>query len=214
MNEKPILAIETSGKICGAAVYFNDSDYYMFESSKKHSHSEKIFELIDKVLAVSGVKISELEAIAVSSGPGSFTGLRIGFSAAKGIAFGSSIPICPVPTFEAFALQMINCLPDESEFILANKVNMDELYYSRFYINGNNYIFADNLTVIRNSDLQKLSSGKLIFGENEFSKGKLSVPMALSIAAWCRKFGADLITTDYDYLEPNYLKDFIIKDKK
>lgn len=214
MLEKPILAIETSGKLCGAAVYFNDQDYYSFTSSKKHSHSEKVFELIDDVLKASGVNLAELECIAVSSGPGSFTGLRIGLSAAKGIAYGSSIPVCPVPTFEALAYQLQNYLGEDSEFIIANKINLDELYYSRFFIKGNNYIFADNLQVIKNSELQELASGKAVFGENELSDRNISTPDVISIARWCRKYGSGLITTDYDYLEPNYLKNFIVKDKK
>lgn len=214
MNNKPILAIETSGKICGAAVYFNDSDYFFFESLKKHSHSEKIFELIDKVLDVSAVRVSDLESIAVSTGPGSFTGLRIGLSAAKGIAFGSSLPICPVPTFEAMAFQLCELLPEGSEFIIANKINLDELYYAGFYLKANNFIFADNLTVIKNSELSGLAEGKSVFGDNELSKGNFAVPSAVSVAKWCRNFGREIVTNDFDYLEPNYIKNFIVKERK
>ncbi len=218
MLEKPILAIETSEKNCGVCLYFNHEKYFEFSFRLKNAHSEKIFELIDKLFQTAECSINETECIAVSAGPGSFTGLRIGMSAAKGLAFGSSLPIIPVPTFEAMALQLCDLFPDETLFSIVNKVNADELYFAKFQIKGNNYIFVEKLSVIKHSDLEKNNS--LIFG-NAAALNKeyhpvfeFTAPSSKYVAMWAEKFGRDKLTFNYDYLEPDYLKDLIIKGIK
>ena len=82
----PLLAIETSDNICSACIYFNDEKYFSTKVILKHSHSEKIFDVIDSVISQSGILKNEVKSIAVSAGPGSFTGLRIGMAAAKGFS--------------------------------------------------------------------------------------------------------------------------------
>jgi len=74
------------------------------EINEGYSHAEKLEILIQKALKDSKVEMSELEAISVSKGPGSYTGLRIGVSLAKGLCFGANIPLISVPTLEAMAL--------------------------------------------------------------------------------------------------------------
>ena len=92
----PILAIETSQEICGAAVLIEPNKFSESIIHIKNIHSEKIFNVIDSALKLAGLKLNMIKAIAVSAGPGSFTGLRIGMAAAKGIGIGSSLPIIPV----------------------------------------------------------------------------------------------------------------------
>ena len=223
MNEdKPILSIETSNSICGACVYFSDTKFFESQIYLKNSHAEKLFKTIDYVIHAAGIETGDLGGIAVSSGPGSFTGLRIGLSAAKGIAFGSSLPIIPVPTYEAMALQLSSILPAGSEFIIANKVNMEEIYFAKFKINLNNYIFVENLRIINHDDFRNLAENALIFGNVNLNSSSKRIegnnifiaPSSLYVAAWSKIFGSELITYDYEYLEPNYLKKFIIKERK
>jgi tRNA threonylcarbamoyladenosine biosynthesis protein TsaB len=212
MNIKPILAIESSGNLCGAALYFDDTKYFETIINLKNSHSQMLIEIIDKSLNYAGIELKDLECIAVSSGPGSFTGLRIGYSAVKGLAFGSSIPVCPVPTFEALALHLSKVLPEKAGFVIANKVNVEEVYFTRFHIKSNNYIFAENLQIINLSELDERSKGYMKFG-NAFNKyDEYSSPRPLYVAEWCSLFGAELQTVNYDFLEPNYLKNFIVKE--
>jgi len=223
MNEdKPILAIETSESICGACVFFSETKFFESKIYLKNSHTEKLFETIDHVMHSAGIETGDLGGIAVSSGPGSFTGLRIGLSAAKGIAFGSSLPIIPVPTFEAMALQLTGILPNGSEFIIANKVNMEEIYYAKFKINSNNYIFVENLNIVRHDNFLALAKDTLTFGNVNLDSGlnyiekknNFTAPSPKYIAIWSKNFGSSLATFNYDYLEPNYLKKFIIKERK
>jgi tRNA threonylcarbamoyladenosine biosynthesis protein TsaB len=212
MNIKPILAIETSGNLCGAAVYFDHSKYFEISINFKNSHSTLLFEVIDRVLNYAGIQLNDLDCIAVSSGPGSFTGLRIGYSAIKGIAFGSELMVCPVPTFEALALQLSHVLSDGTEFVIANKVNVEEVYYARFHINSNNYIFAEKLQMIDISELPERSKGYQVFGNALEKDNEYSAPRPLYVAEWCSQKGAEHKTLKYDFLEPNYFKNFIVKE--
>jgi tRNA threonylcarbamoyladenosine biosynthesis protein TsaB len=214
MNIKPILAIETSGNLCGAAVYFDNSKYFEIIVNYKNSHSGMLLDVIDKTLNYAGVQLKDLECIAISSGPGSFTGLRIGYSAVKGLAFGGLLQICPVPTFEAIALQLARVLSDGVDFIIANKVNVEEVYYARFHIKSNNYIFAENLQIIDISELPEKSKGYPVFG-NAFNKNnEYSAPRPLYVAEWCYLYGAEYKTFNYELLEPNYFKNFIVKESR
>ena len=77
-EDKPILSIETSESICGVCVFFTETKYFESQIYLKNSHAEKLFEIIDYVMRSAGIETSDLDKIAVSSGPGSFTGLRIG----------------------------------------------------------------------------------------------------------------------------------------
>jgi tRNA threonylcarbamoyladenosine biosynthesis protein TsaB len=217
-ENKPILAFETSENICGVCIYFSDDKYFSSNINLKHSHSEKIFELTDFLFKTANIKPVELDSIAVSEGPGSFTGLRIGFSAAKGIAYGANVPVLPVPTYEAFVFQLSTVLREKNEFIISNRVNKEEVYFTRFQIRGNNYIFAEDLTILTNELFIKKSEGCQVFGNSSVLIGKSveypSVPDPLFIAKWAAKFGGKRKTLNYDFLEPNYLKNFILKEKK
>lgn len=208
----PLLAIETSDLICGACIYFNDDKYFSSKVTAKHSHSEKLFEVIENVFKDSGISKSDIDSIAVSAGPGSFTGLRIGMSAAKGLATGLSIPITPVPTFEALA-QQLSAVHQNEEIAIANKINRDEVYFAKFYLKMNSYIFTEGLKILQNSDLKFIDANIRKFG-SAFNQNQLSAPEPESVAKWAAVFGEKFKTNDIDNLEPNYLKNFIVKERK
>jgi len=212
MINKPILAIETSGNICGTAIYIDQSKYFEIIVNLKNSHSGILLDIVDRALNYGQVGLSELECIAISSGPGSFTGLRIGYSVVKGLAFGSLIPICPVPTFEALAFQLSQVLYDGSDFIIANKINVEEVYYARFHIKSNNYIFAEKLQILNISELPERSKGFSVFGNALNKNNEYTAPRPYFVAKWCNLYGAKYQTMNIDFLEPNYLKNFIVKE--
>lgn len=220
-NDSPILSIETSSSECGACIYYNNEKFYQSYIRYKNVHAEKIFETIDIVLKSAEINCSNLKAIAISNGPGSFTGLRIGMSAVKGLAFGSSIPLIPVPTFEALALQISKYLPDNTVFAIANKVNIDEVYYARFIIKSNSYIFVENLKILSLDEFISKSKDIITFGnavrnkdEALLYKSDIFAPEPRFVAEWAIRFGKENILTDIDFLEPNYLKNFTVKVKK
>lgn len=211
MNEaKPVLAIETSSDLCSVALYSGAGENFCFDIRQKHIHSEKLIPMIDTILGYAGKKVGDLSHIAVSMGPGSFTGLRIGLSAAKGIAFGGGIPICPVPTFDAFAYSLAGILAEGSEFVIARNVNVDELYCSRYAVAVGSYKTVTPLDIIKKSGFEAyIKKDDLIFGNYGVKSDMHKTDTdALSIAKWSLKFGKPLLTEDFDFLEPDYLKKF------
>lgn len=215
----PILSIETSDMICGACVYYDSTKYFSSKILLKHSHSEKLFEVITAVLNQAEIKIEDINSLAFSKGPGSFTGLRIGLAAAKGIAEPLRLPIIPVPTFEALALQISEYVGRDKEIIIVNKVGKDELYLGKFQIRTNNYIFQEELKIIPNSELKSIHGGVTVFGNISKDIFKVEVknifaPDPEFVAKWAANFGAEKLVYDFDLLEPNYLKEFIVKEKK
>ncbi len=220
-NIFPILAIETSDSICGVCIYFDEEKYFSSKLVLKHSHAEKLFGIIESVLKTASINKTNLKSIAISSGPGSFTGLRIGMSAAKGIAQAMSIPIISVPTFEALAYQISQILPEKSCFILANRAGRNELYFVKFQIKSNNYIFQTRLKIIPLLDIEALGEEIPVFGNvilpnegNKIQLKNISAPEPEYIAKWAANFGYNKLITDFDFFEPNYLKEFIVKEKK
>jgi tRNA threonylcarbamoyladenosine biosynthesis protein TsaB len=217
----PLLAIETSDNICSVCVFFNEEKIISSKVINKNSHSDVLFNLIEYAIAQAAITKKGIKSIAVSNGPGSFTGLRIGVSAAKGLAQGLGIPIILVSTFEALALQISQYLPEESEFAIANKVGKDEAYFAKFYIKSNNYIFKEELKIVRNLELESYINSVKTFGNINFNSEngglavtKISAPDAEFVAKWAVKFGNAIDYLDIDLIEPNYLKDFVVKEKK
>ncbi|HLC15064.1 MAG TPA: tRNA (adenosine(37)-N6)-threonylcarbamoyltransferase complex dimerization subunit type 1 TsaB [Thermodesulfovibrionia bacterium] len=105
-----ILALETSTLLGGAAVV-SESEGLLADArvNIRTVHAEQFFTTIDWVMRASKTQVAELDAIAVSIGPGSFTGLRIGLSIAKGLCYASGKPLLPVPSLTAFAMTIPFC---------------------------------------------------------------------------------------------------------
>ena len=216
-TEKKILSIETSGELCSVALLFSPEKFDERNILMKHIHSEKLVPMIEEILNSNEVKTNDLDLIAVSNGPGSFTGLRIGMTATKGIAFASNLPIVPVPTFDALALQISEYLNDASVFSIANNANIEEAYFGKYKVSGSSFITLTEATLIPKKEIDEyISESDYVFGNLKFISNikNISSPTAVSIAKWTYFYGEDLLTFDYDYLEPNYLKKFKVKQKK
>ena len=95
-----ILAIESASTICGAALFLNNELVELDEINQPRIHGERLPLVVHDILSNHSMDVAELDGIAVSSGPGSYTGLRIGMSLAKGLAMAGNIPLIPVPTME------------------------------------------------------------------------------------------------------------------
>ncbi len=103
MDQKLVLGIDTSAKTCTAAVY-SDRVLSSFQLTNGPTHSQSLLPAIKDVLSQAKASIRDLSAIAVSVGPGSFTGLRIGIAAVKGLAIADGLPCAAVSTLEALAV--------------------------------------------------------------------------------------------------------------
>ena len=102
-----ILHIETSTQVCSVAVSKDGVILAIKESTDKNSHAELVTIFSEEVLKEAGESFSSLDAIAISMGPGSYTGLRIGVSTAKGFCFAIDKPLIAISTLEAMAYGMV-----------------------------------------------------------------------------------------------------------
>lgn len=98
-----ILSIETSTANCSVAVHLDGALISLSELAVPGAHAERLMLLVEEVMEQANVGFQDLDAIAVSGGPGSYTGLRIGVSTAKGLAFGLNKPLIGVDTLQALA---------------------------------------------------------------------------------------------------------------
>ena len=103
-----LLAIETATTVCAAAVVSDGKILSEISLNEKYVHAEKLMTQVDAVLGRSGCLIDQLDAIAISIGPGSFTGLRIGLSVAKGLSFSAEKKLIAVPTLHALAQRVVD----------------------------------------------------------------------------------------------------------
>jgi len=135
-----ILHIETTGPICSVALSNDGKLINTKKSEEANAHGSVLTVLIQELLAENNYKIENLEAVSLSSGPGSYTGLRIGSSTAKGICYALNIPLIAISTLEILKQE------SESEFtlVLIDARRMDA--YAGFY-KGSDKIFEMNITM-------------------------------------------------------------------
>lgn len=98
-----ILAIDSSGLVASAALATEDAVLAEYTTNYKKTHSQTLLPMIDEIVKMTETELAALDAIAVTAGPGSFTGLRIGSATAKGLGQALEKPLIPVPTTEALA---------------------------------------------------------------------------------------------------------------
>lgn len=96
-----LLAIESSGLVASAAIVEDDNLIAEYTTNTKLTHSQTLLPMVDEIVKRTGTGLAELDAVAVSAGPGSFTGLRIGAATAKGLCLALDKPLIAVPTLEA-----------------------------------------------------------------------------------------------------------------
>ncbi len=99
-----ILVIDTSGPVCGTAVMDETKVYSEFAAQNRNTHSTSLMPMIEAALNAAGTDVKGLDAVAAVTGPGSFTGVRIGVATAKGLAHGAGLPCIPVDALEALAV--------------------------------------------------------------------------------------------------------------
>lgn len=218
-----VLGIETSTKICSVGIA--DIRGVVAESSAedRHVHSDMIVSLIEQTMRASALALSELEAVAVSVGPGSFTGLRIGMSAAKGLCRALKLPLVAVPTFEAVACAVFDAHRQQERVMVAVDAKRDDLYITMFEKTGEGCRPLGETVIIPSSKLRSmLSSTRLVCTDQGAlvpeSPGADLVMLDLHrfvsggrvAARGCARALQGLFS-DVESLEPLYLKDFVVR---
>lgn len=221
------LNIETATTVCSVSVFKNEELLFLKELDNGFTHAENLHLFIESGLKETGLSPSELDAIAVSKGPGSYTGLRIGVSTAKGLAYALSVPLISVDTLqimtaaaaaqlkeEAIYCPMIDARRMEVYTALydrqlqqqapVNALIVDETSIESFRAYPNVCYFGDGMPKCR-ALLQSMSNAVFL---------DAIVPSAAHmIRPVLSKFNRKEFE-DVAYFEPFYLKDFLILKKK
>lgn len=214
-----ILSIETATTNCSVSLSQNGETIVLKEDyGKNYSHAERLHVYIDAILKEANLNSKDLDAIAISKGPGSYTGLRIGVSAAKGLCFALGKPLISIPTLEALAHQV-----DAKEGVIVAMLDARRMeVYSAVFNTDYNQIRDTQAQILdENAFAEYLEKGKVYFIGNGvektktiinypnaiFIEGKLPSANEMGLLAYNKYKISDF--EDVAYFEPYYLKDFV-----
>lgn len=222
-----ILHIESTSTVCSVALSHNDQLLAIKELNNGYTHAENLHLFIQDVLLDAGIETKQLEAISVSTGPGSYTGLRIGYATAKGLAYALNIPLITVSTLKALTALAIQQTSTDALYCPMLDARRMEVYYG-IYNQGLEEIAPVNALVLSEESIIAFKKDKPVyfFGdgmpkakellntlpsvcyiENIVASAKALIPLAY------QKF----IQQDFDdiaYAEPMYLKEFYFATSK
>lgn len=146
-----ILAFDTASSSGAVAIMKNDKIIAHTQLNIGLTHSEQLLPTINALMEITGSKMGEMDAIAITSGPGSFTGLRIGFSTAKGMALGLHKPLIPISTLDVLAQ---NGAGTNGIVVPIMNARRNQVYTAIYYSNGS--------SVKRKSDFQAIGINELL----------------------------------------------------
>ena len=218
-----ILNIETATKNCSVALAKEGEIILCKEIAEEgYSHAERLHVFIEEIIKEAGISLNDLSAIAVSQGPGSYTGLRIGVSAAKGLCFALEIPLIAVDTLQVLALQVNVADGLIVPMIDARRMEVySAIFFPKFdkkreilaeIIDGDSFSDRSEKLYFVGDCAEKCKS--VLIKENHVFLEDIKYPSAkeMSILSY-QKFKTN-DTVDVAYFEPYYLKDFMITTPK
>ena len=218
-----LLFLETSVSLCSAALAEDGVITSYRESSEPRAHASLTAVYVDEILKEKGLAAGDLDAVCVSGGPGSYTGLRVGASTAKGLCFGASIPLISVGTLDILVAQAFaeNLIPEGCRYIVPMvDARRMEVYTAVYSSEGEKLTSVEAKIISSESFIEQLSEGLVLFiGDGaEKCAPMLSSPNALFVQC-CPKASSMLAPAlkaykekrfeDVAYFEPFYLKDFV-----
>lgn len=222
-----LLLIDTTSKLCSVAVSKNDVVIALKESDDEFDHSSKLTLFINEVIALAGIELSDLSAVAISAGPGSYTGLRIGTATAKGLCYALDIPLIAVDTLFSLAkAATVKGLVQPNELIVpVIDSRKDEIYTAVLDQNGN-YLLQSTPADLASHPFDKLLHNyDLLFVGHAINKVRKHVKhkrarysdeivrSSVNLAIPAYKSHQIKAHKNLIYFEPLYLKDVFIKVK-
>lgn len=222
-----ILNIETATSVCSVGLSDGGKLLSVRESHEKNTHAAKVTLFSEEVIQEAGLSLDQLRAVAVSMGPGSYTGLRIGVSAAKGFCYALGIPLISIPTLQSMALGAVHFLDhnvdNDKRVLLCPMIDARrmEVYTALYDLKNREVMKTAALVIDDNSFREELQSHHIYyFGDGAdkcrdvLDKNKLTYidgvkPSSRYMMDLSWKKFQDKKFEDVAYFEPYYLKDFI-----
>lgn len=215
-----VLGIETSTKTGSVAVVSDQGVIAQYSLNIEITHSERLMTTVDRVLQDTGITVADMEGFAVAIGPGSFTGLRIGLAAVKGLALATNKPVAAVPTLQALAWKLPHAAYPVCPMLDARK---NEVYAALYRFDGGSLVQLIAESTFGIKELRKRMPGTIVFSgeaahlyrkelENQFGDDGLFAPLsaALPSAAVIAELGLAALKrgeqTDVDRLTPLYVR--------
>jgi tRNA threonylcarbamoyladenosine biosynthesis protein TsaB len=221
-----ILNIETATKVCSVALYQDDNLLGLQELFIDKSHSEYLAVIINDLMNYTGRKFEGLAAVAISKGPGSYTGLRIGTSTAKGLCYALDIPLISINTLKAMAVNLAGLYEDTYLCPMIDARRM-EAYFMILDREHKEILSAQAKIIDENVFSNLLKDNKIVFFGNGSDKCKPILskhsnaifvesihPTAKSVGILAFEKFKTKEFEDVAYFEPYYLKDFIATKAK
>lgn len=166
-NDPVLLHIETATAVCSVALSKGEKLLELKETTAGLQHSSSLVPFIRDIVDSAGMKMTDMEGVSVSAGPGSFTGLRVGMASAKGVCFGLDIPLIALSTLEALATAARKMWPGYDYYLPMLDARRMEVY-AAVYDDRGNCLVKDEARVVDASFYQELKGrGKriLYFGD-------------------------------------------------
>lgn len=218
-----ILNIETSTKNCSVSIAKDGETIVCNEIAEEgYSHAERLHVFIESSLEEAGIKYKDLAAIAVSQGPGSYTGLRIGVSSAKGLCYALGIPLIAIDTLQILAAQARVSNGLIIPMIDARRMEVYSAIFTPELINTRETL-AEILTENSFEDMEgpiyfvgdcAEKAQTVLTKENFIFLEEIIFPSANEMSALSFEKFKNRDTVDVAYFEPLYLKDFMVTTSK
>ena len=219
-----LLFLETATEVCSVALSKGDVIIASVCSDKGNSHAERLFPFIENVLAISKCNISDINGVVLSIGPGSYTGLRIGASAAKGICYALNTPLIGVSTLQSIVFGAKSKQKDMQNVLYCPMIDARrmEVFTALFDDSGNAITYIETKIIDENSFASELNNNNIFFCGNGMPKCQsvlqhpnahfIDAPLAAQnmLLPALEKYAQGQFE-NVAYFEPFYLKEYIAK---
>ena len=208
MGNKKILAIESTSNVCSVGLSINNEIIAEYSIFLKNYHDKMLAELTNRILTDFNIKAEELDFVAVSSGPGSFTGIRIGGSIAMGLAFGEKSKTINIPTINVLAFNSLEIAKQLNKNKILVTINSHKnLYYTQLFNLELNPI--SEIELIDEKQILKNDFENTLLISNFNSKNHLLNELEKLSASKILNYVKSLIEIKTDELfEPIYIQEF------
>lgn len=215
----PVLCIESATRVCSVALVTTEDVLVECSLAMDKAHSKHLAAMVQEVLASAGIPIADLEAVAVSKGPGSYTGLRIGASFAKGVCFVTQVPLIAVNTLDAM---IAGVDPEDPDVLLCPMIDARRMEVYSKVVDGHGHEWqpTNNVIIDRDSYRDLLEEHQMYFFGDGSSKCRTTIiHQNAQFLTLQRMHAADLQKPafrkfeqndfeDLAYFEPFYFKNY------